>query len=95
MDGTGYGNFWFSHSELVVPALLDGGYYKLSPTDMVALEKKCERLAIPVNRGDVVFWAGGTMVHASPAVPEGVATRFMTYAHWEEAAASADGSGAL
>ena len=62
---------------------------------MAWLETECKRLCIPVNRRDVVFWVGGTMVHASPAVPPGAATRFMTYARWKEIAASADESAAL
>ena len=68
------------------------GYYKLSPTDMAKLKEHCSELTIPVNPGDVVFFAGGALVHSSPAVPAGAATRYMTYAHWQEVT-SADGSG--
>ena len=58
--------------------------------DKAKLEKHCRQLVIPVNPGDVVFLVGGALVHSSPAVRAGDATRFMTYAHWAETA-SADG----
>ena len=68
------------------------GYYKLLPADITNLKKVCSQLTIPVNPGDVVFFAGGKMVHSSPAVPAGAAVRFMTYAHWEEAASATSSS---
>ena len=60
------------------------GYYPLTLKDIAKLEKQCSELVIPVNPGDVVLFAGGTMVHSSPAAPAGAAARFMTYAHWEQ-----------
>ena len=70
--------------------LIDAGFHKLTPEEMKALGKKCRQEHISVTGGDVVCFVGGTMVHASPPVSSGMATRYMTYAHWALSAAGSD-----
>ena len=50
------------------------------------VRNKVAPLEVPVQPGDLVIMAGGTMVHGSPSVPRGAATRFATYAHFEQVA---------
>ena len=68
---------------------IDAGYHVLTATELKALAEQCQQVHIPVGRGDVLFFVGGAMVHESPPVQSGAATRYMTYAHW---ALSAGGS---
>ena len=64
-------------------SLNEGGdiHYKLKKADFRQLrDQGIERTEIALAAGDILIFAGGTMVHESPAVLENEPPRFMTYA---------------
>jgi hypothetical protein len=62
------------------------GHYKLKKADFEQLrDQRVERTELALAAGDLLIFAGGTMVHESPAVPEGEPPRFMTYSKFSAA----------